>query len=289
MAKGASAVLGSAFLFALLPVFLRLAYAAGANPYCLMAARTAMASLAMAALCLLTGRSLLPHRAALGPVALACTAYSAMSLCFNLACSEMEAGPVNALFHLSPIFVLTCAVAGHKQSLDRCTTCAGALAAIGCLALSASFSGGLPTSGVLLALGAAILSAAYTLAVASPKLGTVDALVLTFYVCATSCCTSLVVGAINHDTPLDLSPQALIWASLAALLSTAAAMSLFVYGTRKTGAIASSVLSNTEVIFTPLASGALLQETTGIVALMSYGVIAAACILATLPPKDRPS
>lgn len=289
MAKGASAVLGSAFLFALLPVFLRLAYAAGASPYCLMAARTAMASLAMAALCRLTGRTLLPNRTTLGPIALACAAYSAMSLCFNLACSEIEAGPANALFHLSPIFVLACAVAGRKQPLDRRTVCTGALAALGCLALSASFSDGLPISGVLLALGAAILSAAYTLAVASPKLGAVDALVLTFYVCATSCCASLAVGAINHEDPLSLSPQALIWASLAALLSTAAAMSLFVYGTRKTGAVASSVLSNTEVIFTPLASGALLQETTGIAALICYGIIAAACVLATLPPKDRPS
>ncbi len=289
MAKGASAVLGSAFLFALLPVFLRLAYATNADPYCLMATRTAIAALATAMLCRLTGRNILPDRAALGPIMLACATYSAMSLCFNLACSEIEAGPANALFHLSPVLVMASAVAMGRFLPERRSVCAGALAIFSCILLLESFEESLSAPGIALSLGAAAFSAAYTLTVASPKLESTDPLALTFYVCVASCCTSLGTGLAAQSSLASLSPQALLWALMAALLSTAAAMSLFIYGTRRVGPVASSVLGNAEVLFTPLVSGVLLQESTSIIAAVGYMAIAAACVLASLPTKRRPS
>lgn len=279
MTRGVWAVLGSSLAFALLPVFLRLAYQEGADPSSLMMARTGFAAFLAGVFCLTTHRSLVMKRRE-GTVMLgAMLAYSAMSLCFNSACEEMESGVVNALFHLSPLFVVFASIAAKKAATRKRGIIAVIIACLGCLLLAAAPNSAIPLSGAALATLAAFFSALYTLVLGSTRLRGVDPIAVTFYVCLGAFLAAGCSGMVS-ERPLSLPLPSAGWALLSALISTVGAMALFVYGTQRIGALSASIISNAEVLFTPLAGSVVLSEALDSMSLFGYVAIAASCILA---------
>jgi drug/metabolite transporter (DMT)-like permease/GNAT superfamily N-acetyltransferase len=283
---GVGLVLFSATGFGSLAVLAQLAYGAGLSVFGLLFGRFVIAAILLWLIALALRRPLPGRRVALVGLALG-WGYSLVALSFAASLRHIDANLADLLEYAYPTLVSVGAVGLGRERWSRRRATALAVAGTGILlALAGGGTGVIDPLGVVLALIAALIYAAYVLASAS-LLGRVDPLVLAALVATGAALVfSVDAAATNQLGPRGgLSGLGLLVA--VALSSSVLGTSAFLAGMRRLGPSRASIVSSAEPALTALFAFAALGEHFGPVQL-----IGAALVLASVPIlelKGRPT
>jgi len=255
--RGLSLVALSTVAYGVLPIFGKIAYAAGIAAIPLLAWRYAIAALLIGAT---AGGPRLPlrERARLWAIG---SVFVFNSIAYFRALEEIPASVTALVLYTYPVMVALLAAAAGVERLTARGLVAALAAFLGCALTAGGAPVGQPLSagGVAWALAAAAIYAGYI--VLSGRFGRgVPARVLALHLAqvAAVVCVGLALAGPGLRLPAD--PRA--WASVAAIgvVSTVVAMTTFLAGMALVGPTRASVLSSLEVIVTLALAAALLGE-----------------------------
>ena len=275
--QGVGLVLISAAGFGALGVLAQLAYNSGVSVLGLLTGRFVVASTLLWLITIALRRPMPTRRGLIAGVALG-AGYSSMALCFAASLRHVDAGLADLLLFAYPVLVSVGAVALGRERWTRRHGTALTVATAGILlALAGSGTGMLNPLDVALALGAAVLYAAYVLSSSSLLRGT-DPLVLAALIASGAaivfCADSAIAGQLAPRG--GLTGVGLVIA--VALSSSVLGTSAFMTGVRKLGASRASIVSSAEPALTALLAFLALGQTFAPAQLLG-----AACVLASVP------
>lgn len=278
-------VLLSAFGFASMALFAKLAYKAGVAPSMLLALRFGVAAALLAPVVFLY-RLPLPRGATLAGLAVMGVLYTAQSQSFFSALLYASSGLVALLLYVYPVLVTLLAVAFGRERLDRRSWGLLALAIAGMAIMLGDNLEGQPL-GVALGLAAAGLYAVYILMGAGVT-NRSDPLAGTLVIMSVA---ALCNGALALSGGAALPAEPLAWAAIAAiaLFSTVIAISCFLIGIKYIGASQASIISTAEPVITLCLGVALLGETVTPGQLVGGGLVLAAVVLLARRPSAAPA
>jgi len=279
----------SAAAFGALPIFARLAYAAGVDLYGVLVPRFALGAVVLALIALPRGARWPRGRALLAVLAMGALGYTGQSLCYFSALKHADASLVALLLYSFPFIVAVLAAVFLGERLDAARVAALAVASVG-LALTIGGGTGTPL-GIALALGAALIYAVY-IVVGTRLLRDLDALAASSLICAAAAASFAVLATMNAaagDGP-RWPATAGGWLPVVglALVSTALAIATFFAGLRRLGATLTSVISTLEPVVSVMLAASVLGERIG--ALQALGgaiVVGTAAWLALRPSRRR--
>ena len=274
--------LGSAVAFGAMGVLGKVAYENGATVGTLLTVRFVLAAAVFWAIC--GGLRGVSRRDALAAVALGAAAYAAQAGGFFAALERMDAAMVSLLVYTFPAMVAVAAIVSGRERADARRLTALALASAG-LVLVVAGAGALDPLGVALSLGAAVVYSAYIFA-GEGLSRRVDAKRLSALVC-TGAAATLTAGsaALGDLRPGELTAAG--WGSLAgiALISTVAAIGLFLAGVRRVGPTTASILSTAEPVVTALLAFAAFGEVLTAPQLLGGTLVLAAVLVLAAPAR----
>lgn len=250
-------VVGAAAAFGSMAIFAKLAYQSGLKPEQLLFWRFLLASLALAPW-VIAKKLPWPSRKQLGGLMLmGGIGYVGMSACYFHALNYAAAGTVALLLYVYPALVLILARVFLGEPLSRRRLAALALSLSGLLITVGLALAGQPL-GYLLGFGSALAYASYI--VAGSRIGNgVDPLVSALVVCASA---AVVYGVLAARQGFAAPHGADGWTAtlLLSLVSTVAAIALFLSGLQKIGAARTSLVSTVEPVVTLLLASTMLGE-----------------------------
>ena len=259
-AKGAAVVVVSASCSATLAIFLKFAYAAGANITTIISVRFVLAAL-MLLLALKVRRIpvLVPFRQMLALAVMGAVGYGGMSLLFAFGLHYAPASLAGMLLYSYPAIVTILAFLLREEQPDPWKALALAVCLTGLyLVLGVSFAGIQPVGAVCI-LSAAFIYAVYIL-VGNRLLKHVEPLVAAMYICASTglafSAYGLVTGTLQGSLPLQG------WLAILGitLLPTFLGIVCFLAGIRLVGASRASIICTLEPFITVVLSCLLLAE-----------------------------
>jgi drug/metabolite transporter (DMT)-like permease len=254
---GAFYVALSAASFGALPIFIKIAYASGAEPVAVLALRFTLAALLMSAIMLLKGLSWPRGRNLLTLAGMGALGYVGQSFCFFSALNYASAGLVSLLLYLYPALVTVLAATFLRQRLSRLQIGAVAAALAGtALTIGGDASGSLP--GVLLGIGAALIYSIYIL-VGSRMMRAEGALPAATVVMLSA---AVVFGLMAVFRQPALPATLAGWTAVAgiALVSTVIAMVAFFAGLARLRASDAATVSTLEPLVTVILAAFFLGE-----------------------------
>ena len=293
---GITYILASGLCFGTMPIFARLAYAAGLDPASLLLLRFAIAAACMWVL-FLRRRLTLPRGRGLALlVGMGAVGYAGQAFCYFTAVTMASVGLVALLLYLYPALVTLLAWAVLRHKLTGLQVAGVAIALLGS-ALTIGRAGDGKPLGIALGLGAALIYSCYILigsripAAISPTASTT---VITSSAALTYAGAALFRGVRWPATPTG-------WGAVAgvALVSTVMAILFFFEGLERVGPVRASVYSTVEPVFTLVLAALMLGERVTLLRLAGGGLILAAVVLlareelraaaaAAKSPADRP-
>lgn len=286
--QGALLVAVSAAAFGAMPIFARLAYAAGVDLYGILVPRFALGAAILALIALARGARWPRGRTLLGVLAMGALGYTGQTYCYFSALKHADASLVALLLYSFPFIVALLAALFLGERLDGARIVALVVASAG-LAMAVGGGQGTPF-GVVLGLGAALVYAIY-IVVGSRVLRDVDPIAASSLICAAAAAGYGLIAAARAlagtgpNWPTSASGW---WPVIAvALISTVLAIGTFFAGLRRLGATLTSVLSTLEPVVSVVLAAAILGER--ISALQALGgaiVIGTAVWLALRPPPS---
>jgi len=258
--KGAAVVVVSASCSATLAIFLKFAYAAGANITTIISVRFVLAALFL--LLWLKLRRIpvrLPLAQVLALCAMGAVGYGGMSLLFAIGLRFASASLAGMLLYTYPAIVTILSVLLREERMDPWK----ALALLICLGglylvLGVSFTGIQPIGAVSI-LAAAFIYSIYIL-IGNRLLKRVDPLVAAAYICGSTGIAFSAYGLATRTLQVSLPLQG--WASILGitLLPTFLGIVCFLAGIRLIGASRASIICTLEPFITVLLSCLLLKE-----------------------------
>ena len=283
--QGALLVATSAAAFGALPIFARLAYAAGVDLYGILVPRFTFGAAVLALIALARGSRWPRGRTLLAVLAMGSLGYTGQSFLYFSALKHADASLVALLLYSFPFIVAVLAAVFLGERLDAVRIGALLLASAG---LAMTIGGGKGTMmGIALALGAALVYAVY-IVVGTRVLRDVDPLAASSVICAgaaASCGVLAGAGALAGAGPSwPVAASGWLPVIALALVSTALAIATFFAGLRRLGATLTSVLSTLEpVVSVTLAAAVLGERISALQALGGAIVIGTAVWLALRP------
>jgi drug/metabolite transporter (DMT)-like permease len=267
----------SACGFGLMAIFAKEAYRAGLGVTSLLAARFVLAALVLWAIVAVHGGGRPPRRVVVACLALGAIGYSAQAGLFFTALRHIDASLTSLLLYTYPALVFCAAVALRRERFTPGKAGALVLASGGAaLVLLGGGSGGLETTGVLLALGAAVTYTTYILA-ADVIVGRIDPFLLGALVATGAAATFLLAGATGGSLQFDSGGW--IWIVAIALLSTVLPIVTFMLGMARVGASTASIVSTVEPVVTVALAVALFGDALGPLQALG-GVLVLAAVVA---------
>ena len=256
-ARGLTLVALSTLAYGVLPIFGKVAYAAGVAAIPLLAWRYAIAAVLIA----LTARGPrlpLRERAPLWAIG---SIFVFNSIAYFRALEQIPASVTALVLYTYPVMVALLAAAAGVERLTARGLVASVTAFAGCALTAGGAPSGrpLPASGIGWALLAALIYASYI--VLSGRFGRgVPARVLALHLAQVAAVVCIAFALAGPGLRLPADPRA--WASVAAIgiVSTVVAMTAFLAGMALVGPTRASVLSSLEVIVTLVLAAALLGE-----------------------------
>ena len=284
--QGALLVAASAAAFGALPIFARLAYAAGVDLYGILVPRFAIGAAVLALFALARGVRWPRGRTLLAVLAMGALGYTGQSFLYFSALRHADASLVALLLYSFPFIVAALAALFLNEHLDGARISALLLASAG---LMMTIGGGRGTPlGIALALGAALVYAVY-IVIGSRVLRDVDPIAASSLICAAAAASYGLIAAgraIAGDGPIwPVGTSGWLPVIALALVSTALAIATFFSGLRLLGATLTAVLSTLEPVVSVTAAALVLGETVSL--LQGLGgaiVIGTAVWLALRPP-----
>ncbi len=196
-----------------------------------------------------------------------------------LAIDYLPVGPLGFLFYTYPAWVaVIAAVTGREElTLVRLVALSVAMAGITVM-VGTPFSASLNPTGVMLALGTAVLYALYLPALHSVQEG-VDPVVASFYLVSGVFTSFLIAGSVTRTLafPGSLSVWGLVL--VLSLVGTVLAFVSLIAGLRILGPIRTSIIATAEPFFTALLGVVLLGEALTVTMLLGGTLIASAVFL----------
>jgi drug/metabolite transporter (DMT)-like permease len=283
--QGALLVASSAAAFGALPIFARLAYAAGVDLYGVLVPRFALGAAVLALIALARGARWPGGRALLAVLSMGALGYTGQSFLYFSALKHADASLVALLLYSFPFIVAVLAAAFLGERLDAARIGALLLASAG-LAMTIGGGRGTPL-GIALGLGAALVYSVY-IVVGTRVLRNVDPLAGAAVICAgaaASCSLLAGASAMAGDAPrFPASAAGWLPVIALALVSTALAIATFFAGLRRLGATLTSVISTLEpVVSVSLAAVVLGERVSALQGLGGAIVIGTAIWLALRP------
>jgi drug/metabolite transporter (DMT)-like permease len=267
----------SACGFGLMAIFAKEAYRAGLGVTSLLAARFVLAALVFWAIVAVHGGGRPPRRVVVACLALGAIGYSAQAGLFFTALQHIDASLTSLLLYTYPALVFCAAVALRRERFTPGKAGALVLASGGAaLVLLGGGSGGLETTGVLLALGAAVTYTTYILA-ADVIVGRIDPFLLGALVATGAAATFLLAGTVGGSLQFDSGGW--IWIVAIALLSTVLPIVTFMLGMARVGASTASIVSTVEPVVTVALAVALFGDALGPLQALG-GVLVLAAVVA---------
>jgi drug/metabolite transporter (DMT)-like permease len=227
-------------------IFAKQAYATGASVVTLLSIRFVLAAALVWALAAARGLRLPSRRVVISCLALGAFGYAAQAGLFFGALTHIDASLTSLLLYLYPLLVFLGAVVMGRERVTGRRVGALALASAGAvLVLMGGSLGALDGAGVTMALGAAVVYAAYIL-VADRIVGAVDAFLMAALVTTGAAASTLVVGAGSGSLDLHFAAAGWGWIAAMALGSTVLGVSAFFVGLRAVGPATASIVSTAE-------------------------------------------
>jgi drug/metabolite transporter (DMT)-like permease len=250
--RGIALCILSACAFGAMAIFAKQAYATGASVVTLLSIRFVLAAALFWVLAAVRGARLPSRRVVVMCVTLGAFGYAAQAGLFFGALTHIDASLTSLLLYLYPLLVFLGAVALRRERVTGRRVGALALASAGAaLVLMGGSLGALDGAGVAMALGAAVVYAAYIL-VAERIVGAVDVFVMAALVTTGAAASTLAFGVAAGSGSLDFHLAAAGWGWIAAMAlgSTVLGVSAFFVGLRAVGPATASIVSTAEPVVT---------------------------------------
>jgi drug/metabolite transporter (DMT)-like permease len=286
--QGALLAAASAAAFGALPIFARLAYAAGVDLYGVLVPRFALGAAVLALIAVTRGARWPRGRSLLAVLAMGALGYTGQSFLYFSALKHADASLVALLLYSFPFIVAVLAAAFLGERLDAARIGALLLASAG-LAMTVGGGSGTPL-GIVLALGAALVYSVY-IVVGTRVLRDVDPLAGAAVICAGAAASySLLagLGALAGEGP-RLPSTAGGWLPVIslALVSTALAIAAFFAGLRRLGATLTSVISTLEPVVSVSLAALVLGERIGPLQAVGGAIVVGTAAWLALRPARR--
>lgn len=279
---GTAMVALSATGFATLPIFMKFAFAAGANTLTILGFRFILASFIMWSILAISHRSFcIPAKQIIQLCLMGAVGYGTMSFLFALTVETLPASLSTMLLYTYPalVTVMSFLVGDERLSWKKI------------IALLICFSGlaltlGIIVSevkliGILTGLGAAFVYSCY-IVIGNRVLKQVDSLVATTYVCTSAGISFIVIGVLNNSLIMTL--PAVGWMALLgiAILGTIVGILGFFVGITRIGAANASIISNLEPVVTVGLSVFLLGDVLSALQIIGGFLIIAGVVIIQL-------
>lgn len=268
-----------------MPIFARLAYAAGVSLHGLLVPRFAVGAVVLALIALARGVRWPRGRTLLAVLAMGAIGYTGQSFLYFSALKHADASLVALLLYSFPFIVALLAATFLGERLDAARIAALVVASAG---LALTIGGGAGTAlGIALALGAALVYAVY-IVVGSRVLRDVDPIAASSVICAAAAASYGVLAAasalagVGPDWPAGAEGWLPVIAL--ALVSTALAIAAFFAGLRLLGATLTSVLSTLEPVVSVTLAAAVLGERVGALQAVGGAIVICTAIWLALRP-----
>jgi drug/metabolite transporter (DMT)-like permease len=253
-------IVASAAGFATLGIFIKYAFAGGANITTILAGRFLIAALFL--LLILRGRRvpfLVKGKTACQLVIMGAVGYGGMSMLYANSIHYLPASLTGMLLYTYPALVTVLAVLVGDELFTLQKGGALVICSVGLvLLLGASFEGA-RLEGVLSVLGAAIIYSCY-IVIGNRILKNLDPLVTSLYVCTSAGLTFLIYGLARGELVLAVSSTGWLAILGIAIFPTLFGVIGFFAGLRLIGATNASIVSMLEPLITVLLSALLLGE-----------------------------
>ncbi len=281
---GAFLVLASAVGFGVMPVFGKLAFAAGVSVATLLFVRFAIAAPVLWTATLVRGaRPRVARGVLMRALALGAVGYALQAGLYFLALARMDASVLSLILYSYPALVTGAAILLGREPASRRRLAALVTASFGLvLVLVGAGAGDFNLAGSLLGVGAALTYTTYIL-VSDAVTADLDPLPLAALV-STGAASSLGLAAVATGT-LDVSFAAdgWLWLGLAALVSTVGAVLLFFTGMSRVGPSTAAILSTLEPPVTVALVFVTFGDALGFVQLLGAAAVLGAAVIVNLP------
>jgi drug/metabolite transporter (DMT)-like permease len=287
MPSGVLLCLASATAFGTMGIFGKLAYDEGATVGTLLAVRFVLAAavfwLLAASVGTIRGRRALRRRDVGIALALGAVGYGAQAGAYFAALDRLDASLLALLVYTFPTIVTVAAIALGRESANRRTVAALALASTCLVLVLAGAAGALDPLGAALGLTAAVVYSAYIL-ISEGVAARVGSLALGTLVCTGAAMSLTLVGAAHGDLhPGSVSATGFAWLAGIALVSTVGAIALFFAGLRRAGPTSASILSTLEPVVTVALAFAAFGESLGPTQLAGGALVLLAVLVVQAP------
>jgi drug/metabolite transporter (DMT)-like permease len=261
--RGTALCVLSACAFGAMAIFAKEAYATGATVVTLLSIRFLLAAALFWVIVAVRGAQMPSRRVVLASLGLGAAGYAAQAGLFFGALTHIDASLTSLLLYLYPMLVFLGAVALRREPVTGRRIGALALASVGAaLVLMSGSLGALDGVGVAMALGAAVVYAAYIL-VADRIVGTADAFLIAALVTTGATASTLVAGIGSGALNLHFAAAGWGWITAMALGSTVLGVSAFFVGLREVGPATASIVSTAEPVVTVALAAAIYGEALG--------------------------
>jgi drug/metabolite transporter (DMT)-like permease len=261
--RGTALCVLSACAFGAMAIFAKQAYATGATVVTLLSIRFLLAAALFWVIVAVRGAQLPSRRVIVASFALGALGYAAQAGLFFGALTHIDASLTSLLLYLYPMLVFLGAVALGRERVTGRRVGALGLASVGAaLVLMGGSLGALDGAGVAMALGAAVIYAAYIL-VADRIVGTADAFMVAALVTTGAASSTLVAGLGSGSLDLHFTAAGYGWIAAMALGSTVLGVSAFFVGLREVGPATASIVSTAEPVVTVALATAIYGEALG--------------------------
>jgi drug/metabolite transporter (DMT)-like permease len=283
---GAALVLASAAAFGVLPVFGKLAFAAGVGVPTLLFARFAIAAPVLWALS--AARGALP-RAGLGvtarALALGAVGYSMQAGLYFLALQRMDASVLTLILYTYPALVTGAAILLGREPASRRRLVALVTASAGlALVVVGTGAGAFDAVGAALGAGAALTYTTYIL-VSDGVASELEPLPFAALVTTGAAVTLGVTGLLTGSLDTGFAADGWLWLALAAVVSTVVAVVLFFSGMSRVGPSTAAILSTLEPPVTVALVFVTFGEALGAVQLAGAVAVLGAAVIVNLPQR----
>lgn len=257
---GMMLVLASAAGFATLPIFIKLAYAAGANTVTVLATRFILAAACLWLILHCRGISAAVNkRTLLRLCLLGALGYGAMSTAFASSLTYLPASLASLLLYMYPVIVSILAIVLGQDQLSWCKASALAISCSGLLLVLGVTFEGISSVGLAWGMIANITYSLYILA-GNVLLREIEPIVVTTYVCTSAAVLFSFVAISTGEFVYTLPLQG--WLALIGIVVFATIVGIvgFFAGMTRTGPANASIISCVEPAITVVMSMFLLGE-----------------------------
>jgi drug/metabolite transporter (DMT)-like permease len=273
----------SATSFGIMPIFAKIAYAAGTSTYTLLFLRFLLGAIFMLMLMVIKHLSIPSKKEIIAFLLLGGIGYTGQSFCYFTALKYTTAGTVSLLLYTYPALVTVGSVLFLKEKLTGQKILALVLALVGAfIIIGGDFQANL--TGILLSIGAALFYTAYIL-VSSRTVKVGMGIQSSAFIMVGA---AFVFGMMNIFTGFTPPTQMTGYVSviLIALISTMLAVWAFFAGMEKTGPSTASLISTLEPVVTVLASAFILSEKLMVNTIIGGCLVIMALLVTLLHKKE---